>query len=102
MNRLSACLITSNEEHNLPRALRSLEGVADEIVVVDCGSRDRTQETARRSEEHTSELQSLTNLVCRLLLEKKKKKKQQTAKHQNEENSKARVHQNNRQTQRSN
>src|ERR1019366_10496253 len=28
-----------------------------------------------RSEEHTSELQSLTNLVCRLLLEKKTKKK---------------------------
>ena len=26
----------------------------------------------KRSEEHTSELQSLTNLVCRLLLEKKK------------------------------
>src|SRR5438046_7693663 len=32
----------------------------------------------RRSEEHTSELQSLTNLVCRLLLEKKKKTKYQT------------------------
>src|SRR5438046_6595718 len=31
----------------------------------------------RRSEEHTSELQSLTNLVCRLLLEKKKNKKRQ-------------------------
>src|SRR5437016_9103097 len=31
-----------------------------------------------RSEEHTSELQSLTNLVCRLLLEKKKKKKKNT------------------------
>src|SRR5437016_2914366 len=29
----------------------------------------------KRSEEHTSELQSLTNLVCRLLLEKKKKQK---------------------------
>src|ERR1039458_10594381 len=29
--------------------------------------------TARRSEEHTSELQSLRHLVCRLLLEKKKK-----------------------------
>src|SRR5258706_8144095 len=29
----------------------------------------------QRSEEHTSELQSLTNLVCRLLLEKKKKKR---------------------------
>src|SRR5437016_11595397 len=31
-----------------------------------------------RSEEHTSELQSLTNLVCRLLLEKKKKKELET------------------------
>src|SRR5437016_6649188 len=31
----------------------------------------------RRSEEHTSELQSLTNLVCRLLLEKKKTKNEQ-------------------------
>src|SRR5574337_1773250 len=30
--------------------------------------------SARRSEEHTSELQSPLNLVCRLLLEKKKKK----------------------------
>src|SRR5262249_59584389 len=35
---------------------------------------DYAVEAARgRSEEHTSELQSLTNLVCRLLLEKKKK-----------------------------
>src|SRR5438046_6714227 len=32
----------------------------------------RPRARARRSEEHTSELQSLTNLVCRLLLEKKK------------------------------
>src|SRR5438093_8135270 len=31
-----------------------------------------------RSEEHTSELQSLTNLVCRLLLEKKKTKNNHT------------------------
>src|SRR5262245_64892876 len=34
-----------------------------------------------RSEEHTSELQSLRHLVCRLLLEKKKKKKQQEIMH---------------------
>src|SRR2546426_5119496 len=33
---------------------------------------------ARRSEEHTSELQSPCNLVCRLLLEKKKKNKRQS------------------------
>src|SRR2546430_12717633 len=34
---------------------------------------------AARSEEHTSELQSQSNLVCRLLLEKKKKKDQLTS-----------------------
>src|SRR5947207_4664457 len=42
-------------------------------------SRERIEEhplprLARRSEEHTSELQSHSDLVCRLLLEKKKKK----------------------------
>src|SRR2546425_3351818 len=36
---------------------------------------------AERSEEHTSELQSLAYLVCRLLLEKKKKIFRQTAGH---------------------
>src|SRR5690606_41076105 len=35
---------------------------------------DRDREAAGRSEEHTSELQSRENLVCRLLLEKKKEK----------------------------
>src|SRR2546430_16088772 len=34
----------------------------------------RNGNTIRRSEEHTSELQSQSNLVCRLLLEKKKKR----------------------------
>src|SRR5690606_18704274 len=37
--------------------------------------------TIARSEEHTSELQSRENLVCRLLLEKKKKGKKVTSKH---------------------
>src|SRR5438876_11956246 len=36
--------------------------------------------TPRRSEEHTSELQSPVHLVCRLLLEKKKTKKENTPK----------------------
>src|SRR5437016_13678320 len=35
--------------------------------------RESSRLSRSRSEEHTSELQSLTNLVCRLLLEKKKK-----------------------------
>src|SRR5437016_12337688 len=38
--------------------------------------RRRHSPTCGRSEEHTSELQSLTNLVCRLLLEKKNKSTQ--------------------------
>src|SRR2546427_6339692 len=43
-----------------------------------------TAETEDRSEEHTSELQSQSNLVCRLLLEKKKKRRShfQTSGHQ--------------------
>src|SRR2546430_3834331 len=38
------------------------------------GRRDLRQRGRARSEEHTSELQSQSNLVCRLLLEKKKNK----------------------------
>src|SRR2546427_8036061 len=37
----------------------------------------RRRDVLQRSEEHTSELQSQSNLVCRLLLEKKKKQEQQ-------------------------
>src|SRR5258706_1132593 len=63
------------------RAVR--EGYLVDYDVVSINSNVRMngvflQEGAQiRSEEHTSELQSLTNLVCRLLLEKKKKKTQQ-------------------------
>src|SRR2546425_7099978 len=47
------------------------------------GARDRERLDARapaaRSEEHTSELQSLAYLVCRLLLEKKKKNRNENS-----------------------
>lgn len=43
---LSACLIVKNEAHVLPRCLGSLQGVADEIVVVDTGSTDDTPRIA--------------------------------------------------------
>lgn len=48
MPLLSAILITCNEERDLPQALASLQGLADEIVVVDSGSTDLTCELARR------------------------------------------------------
>src|SRR2546422_6913312 len=56
----------------LHQALRQYDGVL-EVVPVPRHERDH-HVGARRSEEHTSELQSRLHLVCRLLLEKKKKK----------------------------
>src|SRR2546430_5658324 len=47
--------------------LRAIAGVLDIRTVF-----PRISEIVARSEEHTSELQSQSNLVCRLLLEKKK------------------------------
>ncbi|MEW6306168.1 MAG: glycosyltransferase family 2 protein [Verrucomicrobiota bacterium] len=44
---ISFCLITLNEQDNLPRCLRSCADLADEIVVVDSGSTDATEKIAR-------------------------------------------------------
>src|SRR5438270_1229290 len=61
-----------------PQALRRLEGG------LRLGRKEqlahRLVAGSERSEEHTSELQSQSNLVCRLLLEKKKKKKKKERK----------------------
>src|SRR5437899_3748498 len=68
---------TINSDH----AVRGL-GTSGALVHARHERRRRTLEELlglRRSEEHTSELQSLRHLVCRLLLEKKKK----TNKHKN-------------------
>src|SRR2546425_6534271 len=48
---------------------------------MDVGEVNDPARRRRRSEEHTSELQSLAYLVCRLLLEKKKKKSTHTQPH---------------------
>src|SRR5947199_1863481 len=53
----------------------SLDGIADSAQFFLCDDWQKArqiQNCALRSEEHTSELQSLRHLVCRLLLEKKK------------------------------
>jgi glycosyltransferase involved in cell wall biosynthesis len=47
MTRLTVCVVAQNEERNLPRVLKSVQGLADEIVVVDGGSIDRTREIAQ-------------------------------------------------------
>ena len=43
---LSVCMIVKNEELFLESCLRSVQGLADEIVIVDTGSTDRTKEIA--------------------------------------------------------
>src|SRR2546427_4644874 len=63
--------------------LREAVGLTKEVVLLGMGNHfelwdkatyEAHEAKAMRSEEHTSELQSQSNLVCRLLLEKKKKK----------------------------
>src|SRR2546423_11953196 len=53
--------------------IRAHKGKVAGLDVAICGD-IRHSRVARRSEEHTSELQSLAYLVCRLLLEKKKRR----------------------------
>jgi GT2 family glycosyltransferase/tetratricopeptide (TPR) repeat protein len=45
--RLSVCLIVKNEERFLAQCLKSVQGLAQQLVVVDTGSTDRTVEIAR-------------------------------------------------------
>src|SRR5437016_9456278 len=71
-----------SSEAGQARAARSLDDLKlDRLPRLPVGAyveavlagREALHQLEPRSEEHTSELQSLTNLVCRLLLEKKKK-----------------------------
>src|SRR5437016_9483565 len=55
-------LVGADFGEEIARLRKDVPGLAAQIAQID----------VERSEEHTSELQSLTNLVCRLLLEKKK------------------------------
>src|SRR5437588_4391872 len=70
--RPSSCWMSSLSF--LPTALRSRSASARENPASTKDKKDK------RSEEHTSELQSHSDLVCRLLLEKKKKKKKKNNK----------------------
>ncbi|OGH06532.1 MAG: hypothetical protein A2W22_05215 [Candidatus Levybacteria bacterium RBG_16_35_11] len=48
MKTLSIVLATFNEERNLPKCLDSIKDIADEIVIVDGSSKDKTVEVAKR------------------------------------------------------
>ncbi|MCU0369945.1 MAG: glycosyltransferase family 2 protein, partial [Bacteroidales bacterium] len=48
MPEISVVIMTLNEERNMERCLQSVSGIADEIVVVDSFSTDRTEEICNR------------------------------------------------------
>lgn len=48
MITISLCMIVKNEEAVLERLLRTMSTVADQIVIMDTGSTDRTKEIAAR------------------------------------------------------
>src|SRR5205085_8046680 len=67
-------LTTPRDAKSLSAASGSMRPSADGCARSTSTPRSTSSASADRSEEHTSELQSQSNLVCRLLLEKKKKK----------------------------
>src|SRR5438445_4254848 len=69
-------ICVSEGPRGLSRDERSVLGILRRRTSTGSGDGPR-----RRSEEHTSELQSRQYLVCRLLLEKKKKRQQQRISH---------------------
>src|SRR5574341_443560 len=79
-------IATDHSPHTLAEKGSDLSGKLTKPAIWDCISGFCGVETGvPRSEEHTSELQSPTNLVCRLLLEKKKKKSNRNEKKETRE-----------------
>src|SRR5438093_7396171 len=72
----NAMKVVSTKERYLSMSVihATPSGATDAMNWKTIGNTRKYAKDIPRSEEHTSELQSLTNLVCRLLLEKKKKK----------------------------
>src|SRR5262249_57980121 len=71
-HRLEACAVPAANRRMTPARVTAS---ATSGSTVAARREPRLSRRHWRSEEHTSELQSLTNLVCRLLLEKKKTQK---------------------------
>src|SRR5688572_31340386 len=67
------CTLRMLQMHGTPPDVRSIREIGEQATFQVGHSYDTRMNDPRfRSEEHTSELQSQSNLVCRLLLEKKK------------------------------
>src|SRR2546427_8117837 len=94
--RRSGFAVTAARVDREPALTEALRSFSPDIVLSDHAlpqlsglevMRIIQREQQMRSEEHTSELQSQSNLVCRLLLEKKKKKRKHIHDNQKHKNS---------------
>lgn len=63
--RLSVIVITLNEEERLPGCLTSVKGLAEEMVVVDTGSRDRTIVVAEQAGARVARMEFLGDGPCK-------------------------------------
>lgn len=64
MSLLSVCLITKNEEAVLERSLASIKDIADEIIIVDTGSTDRTKEIALKFTDSVFDFQWIDDFAA--------------------------------------
>src|SRR5699024_11393706 len=87
-NKLSPAKLPKGSKILLIMAFKSMFNITltnQEITIMTIAGTKDSNERATRSEEHTSELQSRFDLVCRLLLEKKKNKNITNTKHKKQQ-----------------
>ena len=64
MVTVSLCIIVKNEEKVLGRCLDSAKKIADEIIIVDTGSADRTKEIAAKYGAKISDMEWQEDMFC--------------------------------------
>ncbi|WP_010278176.1 tetratricopeptide repeat-containing glycosyltransferase family 2 protein [Paenibacillus senegalensis] len=64
MSTISLCMIVKNEEHTLDKCLSSLNGIPDEIIIVDTGSTDRTKEIAAKWTKHVYDFEWIDDFAA--------------------------------------
>ena len=65
MITISLCMIVKNEEDTLARCIKSVKDIADEIIIVDTGSTDKTREIAVGLTDHVYDFEWIGRFLRR-------------------------------------